>query len=80
LAAFLAAEERSLERLLVEGEADLLLLGLSHEVRGGVHPLDPPELTEREGVEALGLALPEASTSSRNLAMSPCMAPRPWPW
>ena len=45
--------------------------GLSHVGGGGVQPRDP-ELADKEGVEeSLGL-VSEASTSSRNLAMSPC--------
>ena len=36
------------------GCGDLLLPAPSQRLRGGVQPLDPPELTDSEGVEALG--------------------------
>ena len=36
------------------GFGDLLLPAPSQRLRGGVQPLEPPELTDSEGVEALG--------------------------
>ena len=44
--------DRDTQRSL--GFGDLLLPAPSQRLRGGVQPLEPPELTDSEGVEALG--------------------------